>query len=135
MPIKDINQRRKANREARARERTELKTLRDQVAKIREALSMPPSVSSVEVRGMIERILYPDLAAPTPTLPTPQQEPDPESTQETETLGVTVSPEPTTDPELSPYWKHQRELSRPQTKQGWTTVYQKPNSQKEQCTP
>ena len=37
MPIKDLEQRRKANREARAKERLELKNLRLEVKQLREA--------------------------------------------------------------------------------------------------
>jgi len=54
----------KSNREARARERLELKTLRSQVAKIRELIEGAP-IPEAEVIPAIEKILS---ASPTPAL-------------------------------------------------------------------
>jgi hypothetical protein len=132
MPYKEKAKQKEANRLARQQERTELKTLRSQVAKIKETLKSPPSISSVQVRAIIDKIVNPDPPAPQESITKPQQEPSaaPTETQAPEVAVspeipqemVTLNPEPTTETELSPYWRHQRELTA-QTKQ------------KEQCNP
>ncbi|MGD0071791.1 MAG: hypothetical protein ABSB71_09570 [Candidatus Bathyarchaeia archaeon] len=62
MPYKSKEERQKHNREQRAKERLEFKTLRTQTSKIRELLQSAPT-SANEALAEIEKILS---ASPTP---------------------------------------------------------------------